>query len=64
MGDGKRFGLVLTWFDSGLIVRYGGFHKLGISKNGWFIEKIPLKWMILGGTPILGNPHIPSYIYI
>ena len=27
---------------------YGGFPKLGIPQNGWFIEKIPLKWMISG----------------
>ena len=35
------------------------------SRNGgtpiarWFISwKLPLKWMMTGGTPILGNPHI------
>ena len=29
----------------------------GGPKNRWFIEKIPLKWMI-GGTPVSGNPHM------
>ena len=27
---------------------------------GWFFSgKIPSKWMMTGGTPILGNPHMP-----
>ena len=35
----------------------GGFHNWGYPKfAGWLIEgKIPLKWMMTGGTPISGN---------
>ena len=42
---------------------------MGVPQNGWFIGKIQLKWMMTGGTPIYGNPHIPEnsteniYIY-
>ena len=33
--------------------------KKGVTIAGWFISwKIPLKWMMTGGTPILGNFHI------
>ena len=44
---------------------------MGISINGgtpiagWFISwKIPLKWMMTGGTPISGNLHIGNIIVI
>ena len=49
---------------------------MGDPQNGWFIRENPsYKWMMTGGTPILGNPHmgkyagnlgrdIESYIYI
>ena len=39
--------------------RYGGFHSHGGTPiAGWFVmEKIPMKWMMTRGTPILGNPH-------
>ena len=40
---------------------------LGLSGNGgtpiagWFISwKIPLKWMMTGGTPISGNHHLSN----
>ena len=34
----------------------GGFHSHGGTQTArWFIGKIPLKWMMIGGTPILGN---------
>ena len=26
--------------------------------NGWFVDKIPLKWMMSGGILIDGNPHM------
>ena len=29
------------------------------TQNGWFITENPKQtWMMTGGTPILGNPHI------
>ena len=31
---------------------------MGVPPNGWFIEKVILKWMMTSGTPILGNPLI------
>ena len=31
---------------------------MGVPNNEWFIEKFPLKLVILGGAPILGNPHL------
>ena len=42
----------------------GGFLSHGGTPiAGWVISrKIPLKWMMTGGTPILGNPHIGFYI--
>ena len=36
-----------------------GFPEMGVPQNGWFIGKIPLKWMMTGGTPIIyGKPYI------
>ena len=41
-----------------------GGGEVGVSTNwgtpiaGCFIEKIPLKWMKTGGTPILGNREV------
>ena len=35
------------------------FPKMGIPNNGWFTrDKSIYKWMMTGGTPILGNHHI------
>ena len=35
------------------------FPEMGVPPNGWFLlGNIPLEWMMTGGTPILGNPHI------
>ena len=32
---------------------YGGFHKWGPPKNGWFIIENPIeKWMMTGGNPM------------
>ena len=32
---------------------------MGVPNNGWFLlGRLPLKWMMTGGTPILGNPQI------
>ena len=39
-----------------------GFSINGGIQNGWFIETIPLKWMIW--APISGNHHIYIYIHI
>ena len=25
--------------------KYGGFQKMEVPKNGWFVMEIPLKWM-------------------
>ena len=33
---------------------------MGVPQNGWFIDKIPLKWMIWGYPYDLGNPHVVS----
>ena len=34
---------------------------MGVPNTGWLISwNIPLKWMLMGDTPILGNPHIHS----
>ena len=35
---------------------HGGFPKMEVPQNGWFIGKNPVK--MDEGTPILGNPHI------
>ena len=40
-----------------------GFSYLVVSINGWFIEKIPLKWMMTGGTPISGNLHLNLQVF-
>ena len=40
-----------------------GFHKWG-TPHSWMVKKIenPIyKWMMTGGSPILGNPHIETY---
>jgi hypothetical protein len=39
--------------------RFGGFHKYGYP-NSWMVHngKSIYKWMINGGTPILGNHHM------
>ena len=34
------------------------FPKMGVTKNGWFLRDILLKWMMTGGTPFLGNRHL------
>ena len=47
--------------------QYRGFHGHGGYPQlaGWFLlRKIPLKWMMTRGTPILGNLHIYIYIHI
>ena len=36
---------------------YGGFHKWGYTKMDGF-WKIPLGWMMIEGTPILGTAHM------
>ena len=39
---------------------YGVSIDMGTPIAGWFILENPIyRWMITGGTPILGNPHIP-----
>ena len=30
---------------------------MGDAPNAWFIGKLPLKWMMAGGTPHFGRPH-------
>ncbi len=37
---------------------------IGIPQNGWFITGNPIKMGWFGGTPIFGNIHIITYIYI
>ena len=41
---------------------YGGFHKWGYPTN-WTVYKgnSILKWMMTGGIPILGNPHMDAH---
>ena len=44
----------------------GGFQKLG-DPHSWMVcngryMKIPLRWMMIGGTPISGNPGNPQII--
>ena len=34
--------------------RNGGFQKLGVPQTSW-LRKFPLKWMMTGGSPLLGN---------
>ena len=35
---------------------------MGETQNRWFIRENPdLKWMMTGGTPILGNPHMGEH---
>ena len=37
----------------------GYWMGFGIPQNLWFIRENPIwKWMMTGGTPILGNPHM------
>ena len=45
------------------MIIYGGFHSHGGTPiAGWLIwENNILKWMMTGGTPILGNPHMGKY---
>ena len=44
---------------------HGAFHGHGATPTGWFLlEKIPLKWMMTGGTPIFRKPtHRTFYFY-
>ena len=38
---------------------FGGFHTHGGTQfYGWFIGKIPLRWMMTRGSPISGNLHL------
>ena len=34
------------------------FPEMEVPQNGWFIVENPIKIDVLGGTPILGKPHI------
>ena len=39
---------------------------MGVPQNRWFIHsdwKLPLKWMMTGGTPIYGNPHEYGHLW-
>ena len=51
----------LTWADEEHIPKrrtYYGVSYIGGTQNGGFIGEHPnLKWMMTGGTPILGNLH-------
>ena len=40
---------------SQLYPRFWGCPKMGVPRNGWFLGNIPLKRMMTGGTPIIGN---------
>ena len=37
---------------------YGGFHKWSTFKMDGFYWKILVKWMMTGGTPVSGTPHM------
>jgi hypothetical protein len=53
-------GSTVGWLRSDMMIQYGGFHTWGYP-NSWmvFVRENPIyKWMMTGGTPILGNPHI------
>ena len=58
--------MVNHWLIMVIIGDNGGFHSHGGTPiYGWFVRKIPLKWMMTGGTPISGNlqiyKHAKSY---
>ena len=42
---------------------YGGFH-FWVPKNGWFIGKMPWKWMMTGGTPHFRKPPYSNIEYV
>ena len=50
------FGLDVRWRDdTSWMFGIWRFPKMNVSKNGWFIIKIPFKWMI-GGYPYFRKP--------
>ena len=42
-----------------MIPIYGGFPKWGVPQNGWLMRENPSINEWFGGTPILGNLHLP-----
>ena len=50
-------------FKCDTLIRYGSFLKQWYPQMDGLQWKIPLKWMMTGGTPILGNPHMVLYIH-
>ena len=46
-----------------IIYVYGGFHKLGVPQNRWFIMESPMKIDYLG-VPLFQEIHVYIYIYM
>ena len=55
--DKGDFLLKMTW----KIIRYGGFLKWAYPQEDGLYSKIPSKWMMTGGIPILGNLHMGNH---
>ena len=57
------FSIMLYYIIYYIYSIYGGFHKWGVSQNGWFIRENPSKVDDLG-VPLFQETSIHIYIHI
>ena len=59
LSNGIQWYRTVIEYHGYLITVFGGVHKWGYPTNGWFFVGNRIwKWMMTGGTPILGNAQI------